>query len=237
MNICVLYDNTALKPGLASGWGFSVLVGQGTLFDTGENGESLLHNMQQLDRDINNIERLVISHNHWDHIGGLEELLAQRYGLEVYIGETMGKDLENTIITHGGKVVYTKPGMKITDNIYTTGAIPASYKEQPMPEQALIIRTSQGTGIITGCSHPQVPLIVESAKALFPEDNISLLLGGFHWRDFSAIEAEKAAEDLQRFSIATIVPTHCSGQPAVDALNKVHRGSVMTAGAGFELTL
>lgn len=48
------------------------------LFDTGTNGKTLLHNMEIAGVDPNTIETLVLSHGHYDHTGGLRELLKKR---------------------------------------------------------------------------------------------------------------------------------------------------------------
>ena len=45
MKIAIVYDNTTLDPKLTSGWGFSCLVDDYLLFDTGPDGRTLLSNM------------------------------------------------------------------------------------------------------------------------------------------------------------------------------------------------
>ena len=52
-----------------------VIYGQKMLFDTGAFGKKLLYNLKKLKIDINTIEKIFISHKHWDHIGGLKSLL------------------------------------------------------------------------------------------------------------------------------------------------------------------
>jgi len=238
MNITVLYDNYTYRPDLSSGWGFSVLVDNRILFDTGEKGEPLLTNMNRLGISPFDLEAVVISHNHWDHIGGLGDILSAKPALEVWIGEEMGPDLEDAIRNNGGKVRYTTPGTKIREGIYSTGTIPATYKGQPMPEQALVLEEHNRTGIITGCSHPAVTEILKRASHITSLHSLNLLIGGFHWRDFTDDEAIKAARELESFEIETIVPTHCSGEAAFRALTDIHTsGNVLKAGSGFTITL
>lgn len=58
-------------------WGFSALVeadGHRILFDTGERPETVLQNARELGIDVSDITDAVISHNHWDHVGGLVTL-------------------------------------------------------------------------------------------------------------------------------------------------------------------
>lgn len=46
------------------------------LFDTGQSGQVLLHNAGQLGIDLNQIGALALSHAHYDHTGGLDQVLA-----------------------------------------------------------------------------------------------------------------------------------------------------------------
>lgn len=45
------------------------------LFDTGYNGFSVLHNLAQLDRSLDEIESVVLSHGHMDHTGSMYKIL------------------------------------------------------------------------------------------------------------------------------------------------------------------
>ncbi len=49
--------------------------GKRLLFDTGQSGTVLLHNLELLDVDLATIDALAISHAHYDHTGGLAMLL------------------------------------------------------------------------------------------------------------------------------------------------------------------
>ena len=71
--ITVFYDNHEGADGMRSAWGFSCLVegfSETVLFDTGGDGEVLLHSMAVCGVDPETVDVLVISHNHWDHTGG-----------------------------------------------------------------------------------------------------------------------------------------------------------------------
>jgi len=90
MKITIIYDNTTSRQDLQPDWGFSALVevedtlspapeqvryGVKILFDTGANGKILLSNMRKLKIDPLSIEKVFISHLHWDHTGGLSDFL------------------------------------------------------------------------------------------------------------------------------------------------------------------
>jgi 7,8-dihydropterin-6-yl-methyl-4-(beta-D-ribofuranosyl)aminobenzene 5'-phosphate synthase len=67
--------STMLADGRELGeWGFAALVevdGRRILFDTGANEDLVLKNLQSLGIDLRDVPELILSHNHWDHVGGL----------------------------------------------------------------------------------------------------------------------------------------------------------------------
>jgi len=70
--------STMLADGAELGeWGFSALVevdGHRLLFDTGAHADVVLKNAQSLGVDLATVPEVVLSHSHWDHIGGLMTL-------------------------------------------------------------------------------------------------------------------------------------------------------------------
>lgn len=58
-------------------WGFAALVevdGRRILFDTGGRPGTVLQNAAELGLELDDVEEVVLSHNHWDHTGGLTTL-------------------------------------------------------------------------------------------------------------------------------------------------------------------
>ena len=88
MKITIVYDNDA-NADLKSGWGFSCLIETESklLFDTGDNGKKLIYNMKQLNVEPKDIGKVAISHNHWDHTGGLKEFLKANSKAQVFISK------------------------------------------------------------------------------------------------------------------------------------------------------
>ena len=68
--------------------GFAALIepsdGAPLLFDTGQ-GLTLLHNARRMNKDLSLVEKVVISHGHYDHTGGLKPLL-EEYGARQVLG-------------------------------------------------------------------------------------------------------------------------------------------------------
>ncbi|PIV18011.1 MAG: hypothetical protein COS41_05855 [Elusimicrobia bacterium CG03_land_8_20_14_0_80_50_18] len=70
MKIPLVYDNRLNAPGFEKGWGFSCLVEAGSrriLFDTGDDGQKLIGNLDKLSVPPNSIDTIILSHDHWDH--------------------------------------------------------------------------------------------------------------------------------------------------------------------------
>lgn len=58
-------------------WGYAALIevdGRRLLFDTGGRPDTVLQNARELGLDLSDIDTAVLSHNHWDHTGGLTTL-------------------------------------------------------------------------------------------------------------------------------------------------------------------
>ena len=75
--LTVICDNHAGE-GLLPEHGLSLHIradGLKILFDTGS-GETLPHNAAALDVDFSQISHLILSHGHYDHTGGVEQVLA-----------------------------------------------------------------------------------------------------------------------------------------------------------------
>lgn len=89
MKLTCLVDN-AVQPNsrLWGEHGLAYLVeadGQRILFDTGQSGAVLEHNLKLLEIDPASIDAVAISHAHYDHTGGLPALLGQlRPGIRLY---------------------------------------------------------------------------------------------------------------------------------------------------------
>jgi len=175
MKITILYDNNA-NPGFKSGWGFSCLVdgSQRILFDTGDDGQKLMYNFEKANIDPKSVNKVVLSHDHWDHVDGLE-------GFRKFNSEAD--------VVHPND--FSEP-TEISPGIYTTGALGVLLKEQ-----SLVVKTERGNIVITGCAHPGLERILQTAGSL---GRIYGVLGGFHgFSKFAELEG-----------IQLIAPCHCT---------------------------
>jgi 7,8-dihydropterin-6-yl-methyl-4-(beta-D-ribofuranosyl)aminobenzene 5'-phosphate synthase len=71
--VTIVCDNSISRSGFVGEHGFSCLIergGERVLFDTGP-GRSLPINLETLSTDLSGLDRICISHGHYDHTGGL----------------------------------------------------------------------------------------------------------------------------------------------------------------------
>lgn len=191
MELLIIYDNVA-KTGLEPAWGFSCLIekdGIRILFDTGWDGSLLLANMCNLGVDHTKIDHLFMSHQHWDHVGGVPQVLHP--GLTVWMPSRPSKRISIEIEARC-RVHRVEGPIEVAPGFYSTGLL-----GDEAPEQSLLIETSHGIFIVTGCAHAGVGRIMEVAET---KGKVTGILGGFH--DFDKLDALSG--------IRTVVPGHCT---------------------------
>jgi len=235
MKVKVLFDKGALDKDIRTGWGVSFLIDERILFDTGEKGEWLLENMRALRVDINKIEAAVISHDHWDHWGGLWDVLKGRKGLKVYSCPGFGKEFKDKVKKSKGELIGAERIIEIAPDIYITGEIPGAFRGKYMAEQAVVLKTKNGLTIITGCAHPGILKMIEKVRLKFSAEPIYLVLGGFHLMESDKRAIEIVAENFKQIGIIKAGPTHCSGDMAEEIFKKIYADDFVPIKAGQEI--
>ncbi len=190
VTITILVDNFAYREGLKYGWGFSALIATPTdtvLFDTGPEPDVLKFNARALGVDLSSVEVVVISHEHWDHVGGLEAALEANPRVKVI-----------------------RPGssepVQVAEGITTTGTLPG----EPLPEQGLVVQTPEGPVLLVGCSHPGVVNLARRATEL--AGPLRLVIGGTHLLHSSKEEVKRVSDELRALGVRQIALSHCTGE-------------------------
>jgi len=150
VKIITLSENTA-NHGFLAEWGLAILVEvdrMRILMDTGLSF-SAVHNAQLMGIDLSTIDRIVLSHGHADHTGGLRDVLRITGGVEViahpdmWAAKYIRRDGEvrerycgipfsrEELESGGARFNLTREPVHITEHVMTTGEIPMSsgYEE------------------------------------------------------------------------------------------------------------
>lgn len=207
-------------------WGLSLLIDDAILFDTFANYHVLAKKMRRAKVDISKIQSVVISHDHWDHIGGLWGFLEERRGLDVYLPLQAKESVKNRIRAAGGKVIEKYGSKEVKAGVFVTDEIMGDFDGKSISEQSIVIKSDKGLVVIVGCSHPGILEIVERAKQIF---NLPVygVIGGFHLMHSKAEDIRVIAKKLKNEGVEMVAPTHCAGWRAERIFKNVfHRGFV-----------
>lgn len=104
MKITTLIDNTTLDNELNSEHGLSVYIetsNKRILFDTGMSDKFLI-NAEKLGIDLSNVDIVIISHGHYDHIGGLIDFIKKNCKAKIYMKKEI---FDNRYITIRDKTI------------------------------------------------------------------------------------------------------------------------------------
>jgi 7,8-dihydropterin-6-yl-methyl-4-(beta-D-ribofuranosyl)aminobenzene 5'-phosphate synthase len=193
--------------------------------------------MDKMKISADRIKKIVISHDHYDHTGGLEAVLERNLDIDVYLLSDFSKGLKEKVSSLGARVIGNDKFIEIFDGIYTTGKIEGEYAGEPISEQAIVVEGTDGLTIITGCSHPLVTDIVEKVKKRFSKDKIHLVLGGFHLLEKSDGEVEYIAENMKQLGVKKAGPTHCTGEEAIKIFKEKFGNNFIRIGVGTKITV
>jgi 7,8-dihydropterin-6-yl-methyl-4-(beta-D-ribofuranosyl)aminobenzene 5'-phosphate synthase len=191
IRITTLSENSASEEGIVAEWGLSVFVeagGHKILFDTGLSF-SAAYNAPILGIELSQVEKIVFSHGHSDHTGGLLHILRMVKGeveviahpdiwtakysrypesKEEYAGVPFPKEAAETL---GALFNLTRKPVWISGNIVTSGEIPM-ITEYEMIDPVLYVKEN-------GELKPD-PLWDDQALFIKSEKGLIILLGCGH---------------------------------------------------------
>ena len=236
VKITYLYDNTEAVAGTLSSWGFAALIeayGRRVLFDTGTGAEVLERNAAKLGADLGRLDALVLSHEHFDHTGGIAAL-GRRDGLPVYYpaGSNPNADFIAALDRAGMKRI------PVTEMTAILPRISVSHQMRgPMAaEIALLIDTDDGLGVIVGCAHPKPDVMLAQIKQQTGRP-VLMLIGGFHLLDYSGEAINRTIANFEEQGVRYVGPTHCTGGAATDAMRRSWGDRFVEGGVGTVVQL
>ncbi len=227
----ILFDNYCRGDTCSSLWGFSVYLEKyRLLFDTGSNGRVLLENMRAQGIDVTRIQYLFITHDHWDHIGGIDSILELNADLTIYAPATLSRNHIRDLHTLTKKVIIVgKEPLHLFGELYSTGLL--GDKD---PEHSLVI-ADETPKVLTGCGHYGISEITAVAKSLIGKE-IRSVMGGFHLLNEGRETILTQIETLKALGVRHVLPTHCTGDLAVELFSKAFAEKFSEGGVGLSLS-
>lgn len=268
--VTILYDAFSKSPSLTMDFGFAALVeygGKRILFDTGNNARIFEHNVKALGIDLRNLDFVVMSHRHGDHMGGLAYLLNASPNVKIYAPKersgVYGDDPPSTtwyrkdaslpaeqryyngkppeIIRMGA----AWPGANIQLIETTTEILPGislialvSDKPGTMELRELSLAIRTSAGLLLVVGCSHPGVERILQEAAAIDPHIHILIGGLHQLQASDPEVERIATVLHdRYKLQRVAPGHCTGEPEFAALKKAFGEHYVYAGLGSVVDL
>lgn len=209
MKIKVIVENFSVDKKVKKQHGLSLYIelnNKNILLDLGYNS-LFLKNLKAMDIDIKDIDILVISHGHSDHIGGLKYFLEENKKAKVYLKkEALDKHYTRVLgmkfniglsaIEDNERFIYTSEIESITDNIKVFSLLKDTkvsktnknlfmevdsslIQDDFSHEQSLIIRENNNYVLLSSCSHKGILNILDKAMEI-TDNKINYVIGGFH---------------------------------------------------------
>jgi 7,8-dihydropterin-6-yl-methyl-4-(beta-D-ribofuranosyl)aminobenzene 5'-phosphate synthase len=164
LKITTIADNLVLQAGLWGQWGLSFLLeltdakgdDRKVLFDTANDKEPFLYNVDKLELNLTDLDAIVLSHGHSDHTVATVEALEMTSGCRVYahphcfmpryyqsksgkktkVGVPEGQGVSE-IEAAGGELILSDAPVEVVPGLWTTGQIPrvTDFEHIPKPSE------------------------------------------------------------------------------------------------------
>jgi len=230
------------------------------LFDTCSSYQVINYNSSLMNIDLKKIDAIVISHGHYDHGGGLRDLLNE-INVPVFAHPTIFR--ENFYIPYlyigipkdhvldlekKNNFVFIREPLEIFPSVWTSGEVPRENKfeivenmytiqdgkiirDPMMDDTSLYIDLGESIFLVSGCSHAGIVNIKKHGEKIFGK-RVSHIIGGLHLLN--------AKEERINFTIENLADTelylgHCTGENVINKFMENYGERVKRIYSSFEL--
>ena len=215
IKIKVLLENCSINKNYKSKHGLSILIennDQNILLDVGSNN-IFLKNAINNNINLKNVEQLFLSHNHIDHVGGINDFINFNNNCSIYLMDNIKNKYYIKILflyipisikineKYQSKITQLNEDMELNKNVYFLKNVVSKYRKPTFNknlfkkinkklvndtfehEGILVIEDNNELLIFNSCSHNGILNTIETVKEKLPKKNIRAYIGGLHLFD------------------------------------------------------
>ncbi len=233
------------------------------LLDTGIT-DAFMKNADILGVDLKSIDKIVLSHGHWDHGNGLKyidskktlilhpESYTKRYSLRRNMAFA-GINQTREELCNKFELVETKEPYQIYENVWYLGQINRKFEvpKENLPtvleknetdylydDTGVVVKTEKGIIVFSSCSHSGIDNIIEQAKEVSKEDRVLAVVGGFHLKKINPY-TQKIIQYFSDNNIKEAYMGHCTSDEVIEEFRSKLKDTTnvitLYAGAKFEI--
>lgn len=260
MRLFILSDNKVVSPrprGLRAEWGFSAYLDleEPLLIDCSQS-DVAFSNMRIL--QLREPRRIVLSHGHYDHTGGLKNFIKEGAVLyahphaflpRTFKGEEVGMPFSKEELSEKAKIVEVAEPLEVLKGVWILGEVPRTYEEALLEDSFLLgkpdrilddtsvaVKTEKGVALIVGCSHAGIRNHVKYAEEVVG-DEVRFLIGGMHLIAFKGRVLEEVLSWIEKKRLELVAPCHCTGFANEHLLMQRLGNAYLTIGSGSKIEI
>ncbi len=241
------------------------LSGELWLWDVGASG-AFLENARLMGVPVHQARGLALSHGHWDHTSGLAPLRNAGFQGAVHthpdallnrFSRHPGKAVRD-ISWRGGdesaRLQTIQQQAELSPGLEFHTAIPrqeghfqavehffldpeGNKPDAVRDDACLLLAGAKGPAVILGCCHSGLANTLDAVSQRSGLAHFASVVGGLHLMNAPDAAIRETAEALARFRVQEVYAGHCTGDAAMEELQRMLPGRVHPLGAGRVLEL